>query len=279
MRAVLLTGCSSGIGAASALRLLSAGWAVWATARDVGSLRALEQAGARVLALDVTDADSRVAAVEAVVAEHGAVSALVNNAGYGEYGPVEEVPLERWRTQFETNIFGPVALTQLVLPGMRAQHWGRVVNVSSMGGRVTLPGGGAYHASKYALEAFSDALRLEVRNFGVRVSLVEPGPVRSSWSDRAVSSAADVETTSGPYVQFRMELAASVAGAYKGGRFSLLSSPERVAAAVVRATTGARPRARYVVGPVARGLVTLKRVLPDATLDALLAVQFPVPKG
>jgi NAD(P)-dependent dehydrogenase (short-subunit alcohol dehydrogenase family) len=277
MRAVLLTGCSSGIGAASARRLLSAGWAVWATARDVGSLTSLQQAGARVLALDVTDPDSRVAAVEAVVAEHGAVSALVNNAGYGEYGPVEEVPLELWRAQFETNVFGPVALAQLVLPGMRSQQWGRVVNVSSMGGRVTLPGGGAYHASKYALEAFSDALRLEVRNFGVRVSLVEPGPVRSSWSDRAVSSAA--ETSSGPYLQFRMELAASLAGAYKGGRFSLLSSPERVAAAVVKATTGARPRARYVVGPAARGLVTLKRVLPDAALDALFSVQFPVPKA
>jgi NAD(P)-dependent dehydrogenase (short-subunit alcohol dehydrogenase family) len=283
-RAALVTGCSSGIGAATAHRLLRAGWTVWATARDVTTLEPLRAAGAHVGPLDVTDEDSRAAAVEAVLAEHGAVSALVNNAGYGEYGPVEEVSLALWRRQFETNLFGAVALTQLVLPGMRARHYGRVVNISSMGGRVTLPGGGPYHASKYALEAFTDALRLEVRNFGVRVSLVEPGPVRSPWSDRAVSSAAESSETDGPdspgpYDQVRAELAASVAGAYQGGRFSLLSSPERVASTVTKAIQSARPRARYVVGPAARGLVGLKRVLPDPALDALFSVQFPVPKG
>ena len=296
-RAALVTGCSSGIGAATAHRLLRSGWTIWATARDVTTLEPLRAAGAHVCALDVTDEASRTAAVEAVLAEHGAVSVLVNNAGYGEYGPVEEVSLALWRRQFETNLFGAVALTQLVLPGMRGQRYGRVVNISSMGGRVTLPGGGPYHASKYALEAFTDALRLEVRNFGVRVSLVEPGPVRTPWSDRAVASAAesgaDVAAaadrgrtdraasmgTAGPYDQFRLELAASVTGAYQGGRFSLMSSAERVASVVLRAVTADHPRARYVVGPAARGLLTLKRILPDAVLDAMFAMQFPVPTG
>ena len=217
-----------------------------------------------------------------MVAEHGAVGVLVNNAGYGEYGPVEEVPLDRWRAQFETNVFGLVGLTQLVLPGMRAQHWGRVVNVSSMGGRFVLPGGGAYHASKYALEGLTDALRLEVRNFGVRVSLVEPGPVSTPWSRTAIDTAADSlagdgeHDEGGPYDQFRVELAASLAGAYRGG--PLVSSPDHVARAVLRAVRSRRPKPRYVVGPAARGLITVKRILPDRGFDGLVSRQFPVPR-
>jgi NAD(P)-dependent dehydrogenase (short-subunit alcohol dehydrogenase family) len=281
-RAVLVTGCSSGIGEASVRRLLAAGWTVWASARDVSALAGLEALGARVLPLDVTDEASRASAVAAVVAEHGAVGALVNNAGYGQYGPVEEVPLDLWRAQFETNVFGLLGLTQLVLPGMRAQRWGRVVNVSSMGGRFVMPGGGAYHASKYALEGLTDALRLEVRHFGIRVSLIEPGPVLTPWARTAIETAASgtetaVGAQAGPYDQFRVELAVSLSGAYGDGRLSVASSPDHVAAAVVRAVSSRRPRIRYVVGPTARAMVLAKRVLPDRVLDALLSAQLPVP--
>ncbi|BEP15695.1 oxidoreductase [Acidothermaceae bacterium B102] len=279
-RAVLVTGCSSGIGAASARQLLTAGWTVWATARDVSTLADLEAAGARVLSLDVTDEGSRRDAVAAVVAEHGAVGALVNNAGYGQYGPVEEVPLERWRAQFETNLFGVVGLTQLVLPGMRAQRWGRVVNVSSMGGRFALPGGGAYHASKFALEGMSDALRLEVRPFGVRVSLVEPGPVSTPWARTAIDTSlqASAEEMEGPYGRFRTELAANLTGAYRESRMSLAASPEQVGRVVARAVASRRPRARYVVGAAGRAMVTLRRLTPDLVFDTVLANGFPVPR-
>src|SRR4051812_17096408 len=156
---VLITGCSSGIGHATAERLAAAGWTVYATARKPETLADLEGRGCRTLALDVTDEASMQAAVAAVQGEHGAVGALVNNAGYSQSGPIEEVPIEAARRQFETNVFGAMRLTQLVLPGMREQGWGRVVNVSSMGANFTFPGGGWYHATKHALNALSDALR------------------------------------------------------------------------------------------------------------------------
>src|SRR3954451_953959 len=150
-----------------------------------------------------------IAAVRAVESEHGAVDALVNNAGYGEYGAVEAVPMELARKEFDTNVFGLARLTQLVLPGMRAQRRGRIVNVSSMGGRFTFPGGGVYHASKYAVEAISDALRLEVGGFGIAVVLVDPGPVTTPWADGAVGS---IETADGdgPYRDFKLALAQRV---------------------------------------------------------------------
>jgi NADP-dependent 3-hydroxy acid dehydrogenase YdfG len=166
--AVLITGCSSGIGRATAERLAGRGFTVYATARRVEAIADLEARGCRVMALDVTDEGSMQAAVDAVTTEHGAVGALVNNAGYSQSGPVEEVPIEDVRRQFETNVFGLVRMCQLVLPGMRAQRSGRIVNVSSMGANFTFPGGGFYHATKYAVEAISDALRFEVAGFGSR---------------------------------------------------------------------------------------------------------------
>ena len=195
---VLVTGCSSGIGRAVVEHLLRGPRPVWATARQPDSLDQLATKGARVLALDVTDEASMVAAVRAVEAEHGAVGALVNNAGYGEYGPVEEVPLDAVRRQFETNVFGLLRLTQLVLPAMRAVGHGRIVNISSMGGRMTLPGGGVYHASKYAVEALSDALRFETRGFGIAVSVVAPGPVRTGFAEEATTPG----SATGPYAGF-----------------------------------------------------------------------------
>ena len=185
---VLITGCSSGIGRAAAVSLHHAGLRVCATARRLDTLADLASRGIATMALDVTDEASMTAAVAAVEADAGAVGTLINNAGYGLYGPVEQVPMAEIRRQFETNFFGLVRLTQLVLPGMREHRGGRILNVSSMGGRATLPGGAFYHASKYAVEAFSDALRMEVAQFGIDVVLIEPGPVKTPWNDTAAGS-------------------------------------------------------------------------------------------
>jgi NAD(P)-dependent dehydrogenase (short-subunit alcohol dehydrogenase family) len=277
-RAVLITGCSSGIGRATALRLHQAGFPVYATARRPETLADLATAGIATLALDVTDEASMVAAVKRVEADHGAVGVLVNNAGYGLQGPVEEVPLTDARRQFETNVFGPVRLSQLVLPGMRAQRWGRVINISSMGGRFTFPGGGFYHASKHALGSLSDAMRLELASFGVRVVIIEPGPVTSEFGDTAVGTIEPSEgRRPGPYDEFRRALAARYAKAYDGSRASLASPPETVAAVIERAARSARPRPRYVVGLAAKGLVGLRRVLPDRAFDLVMRSQFPTP--
>ncbi len=197
-RAVLITGCSSGIGAATASRLAKAGWTVYATARRPETLAALEADGCRTLALDVVDEASRQAAVDAVVEAEGAVGVLINNAGYSQSGAVESIPDDRVRAQFETNVFGPLALCRLVLPGMREQGWGKIVQLSSMGGKLTFPGGGLYHATKHALEAISDALRFEVKSFGVDVIVIEPGLITSGFGDAAVRGLGAASAADGP---------------------------------------------------------------------------------
>src|SRR2546426_10733303 len=188
--AVLITGCSSGIGRATALRLARSGWTVYASARRPETLTPLADAGCRTLALDVTDEQSMGAAVASVEQAEGAVGVLINNAGYSQSGAIETVPLDAARRQFETNVFGPVRLAQLVLPKMRAQRWGKIVNVGSMGGRLTFPGGGYYHATKHALEAISDALRFEVAGFGIDVILLEPGLITTEFGEAAAASMA-----------------------------------------------------------------------------------------
>ena len=190
-KAVLITGCSSGIGHATALLLVRVGWTVYATARRLDTLSDLEAAGCKTLPLDVTDEASMSAAVNAVIAAEGAVGVLINNAGYSQSGAVESVPLDQVRRQFETNVFGLIRMCQLVLPGMRDQHWGRIVNLSSMGGRLTFPGGGLYHGSKYAVEAISDALRFEVQGFGVEVIVIEPGLIVTNFGETAAGSVGD----------------------------------------------------------------------------------------
>lgn len=276
--AVLITGCSTGIGRAVAVRLLAEGLPVWASARQPDAVADLAARGARTLALDVTDEASLLSAVATVTEVHGAVGALVNNAGYGLHGPLEELDPAEVRRQFETNVFGLLRLSQLVLPGMRGQHAGRIVNISSMGGRMTLPGGGAYHASKYAVEALSDALRFEVAGFGIRVAVVEPGPVLTAFVHTALDITNAAGDDAGPYAAFRASLAANVAGAYRGRSRRLASSPERVARAVRHAVLAPRPRSRYVVGPTARVLINARRVLPDAAWDALMARQYARPE-
>jgi NAD(P)-dependent dehydrogenase (short-subunit alcohol dehydrogenase family) len=274
---VLVTGCSSGIGRATVQALLRGRRRVWATARHVETLDDLAAAGARVLPLDVTDEASLVAAVRAVEDADGPVGGLVNNAGYGEYGPVEEVPLDAVRRQFETNVFGLIRLTQLVLPAMRGAGRGRIVNVSSMGGRMTLPGGGVYHASKYAVEALSDALRFETRGFGIAVSVVAPGPVRTAFADAATAGPEDGSEADGPYSGFMRGVARRNAAAYRDPDARGTLDPEDVAVVVVKAIESTRPKARYPVGLVSREVTGARRLLPTAVWDAALRRQYPTP--
>ena len=278
-RAVLVTGCSSGIGAATAARLAGAGWTVYATARRPETLADLEAKGCKPLALDVADEASRQAAVDAVVEAEGAVGVLVNNAGFSQSGAVESVPDERVRAQFETNVFGPLALARLVLPGMREQGWGKVVNVSSMGGRFTFPGGGVYHATKYSLEALSDALRFELKGFGVDVILIEPGIIRTGFSAAAVRELSGAQAVGGPYAEFNDAVGKATTEVYEKGLLSRLGgSPEDVAAAIEKAISARRPKARYPVTPSARVLMSLAAVLPDSGWDTMLRSSFPRPR-
>lgn len=278
-RAVLVTGCSSGIGAATAARLAQSGWTVYATARRAETLAELEAKGCRILELDVVDDASRRAAVEAIVEAEGAVGVLVNNAGYSQSGAVESVPDERVRAQFETNVFAPLALCRLVLPGMREQGWGKIVNVSSMGGRFTFPGGGLYHASKHALEAASDALRFEVRGFGVDVILVEPGLIRTGFSDVIARDLGHATSVDGPYAEFNRAVSEASVRTYERGLLARLGGPpEAVAERIEQALQARRPKARYTVTASARVLLTLRALLPDSGWDRMLRSSFPTPR-
>ena len=271
--AVLITGTSSGIGRAAVQRLAARPeLTVYATARRPEDIADLAATGARTLALDVTQEKSMRAAVEAVEAEHGTVGILVNNAGYGEYGTVEEADLDAVRRQFETNVFGLSRMIQLVLPGMRAAGRGRIVNIGSMGGRFTFPAGGYYHASKYAVEALSDALRFEAAPFGIKVSLIEPGLIRTRFGDTATTSLGGSAVPSGPYPAPNSAVEQQIAGAYASPL--LATEPEAVARVIERAALSARPRSRYVVTPAARALVHTRRLFGDRVFDGILKLQF-----
>lgn len=277
-KSVLITGCSTGIGRATAERLADRGHRVYATARRIESIGDLAAKGCELLSLDVTDDESMAAAVKAVEDAEGAVGALVNNAGYSQGGAVETVPMDALRKQLETNFFGLVRLTQLCLPGMRGQGWGRVVNVSSMGGRFTLPGGGAYHASKHAVEAWSDALRWETKSFGIRVSIIEPGIVLTDFA-KAHAGAIGKADGEGPYTEFNVAVRDRVDGAYEGALAKLGSSPAKIARVIERAITASRPKPRYRIGMDARSVIVLRRVLSDRLFDAFLRSQYPRPSA
>ena len=278
--AVLITGCSSGIGEQTARHLAGNGWSVYASARRPEQLGELEAAGCKTLALDVTDEESMRAAVERVEAAEGAIGALVNNAGYSLSGAVETLEMDEIRREFETNVFGLVRMCQLVLPGMRRAGRGRIVNLSSMGGKLTFPGGGAYHASKYAVEAFSDALRFEVAGFGVRVVVVEPGLILTRFGETAAASmtadGGEGEET-GPYGVFNAKVGATTLAAYEGPMAKLGAGPEAVARVIERAITSGRPRPRYRVTASARVLIAQRRLVTDRAWDAIMRTQFPRP--
>ena len=269
-KTALVTGASSGIGEATALQLAELGYTVYAAARRVERMSDLADRGIRTRSVDVTNDSSMVALVEMIIADTGRIDVLVNNAGYGSYGALEDMPIEEARRQFEVNVFGLARLTQLVLPQMRAQRDGYLVNVSSMGGRIWEPLGSWYHASKFAVEGLSDSLRVEVAEFGIKVVIIEPGSIRSEWSAIAADR---LEATSAntPYAR-----QAKVVGAVlrRVDRSPMASGPEVVAEAIAKAVQSAKPRTRYVVGGGARGILLAERILPDRGFDKFIQLGY-----
>jgi NAD(P)-dependent dehydrogenase (short-subunit alcohol dehydrogenase family) len=262
----LVTGASSGIGRASALALRDAGWTVVATARRKEALEEIEGPRLHTAVLDVTDEASRTAVVASITAQHGPVALLVNNAGFGRMGPVEDFPMADWERLFATNVFGLVRMAQLVIPGMRAAGGGRIVNIGSMGGEFTTPLAGAYHASKYAVESVSDALRAELKPFGISVVILQPGPVATHLA----TDGDFVWDHDGPYTA-AVEHMQSAARALTPGRGIL--TPEQVARTVVTIARAGTPSDRYKVGAVSHLLPFLRRWLPLGLWDRTMSRQ------
>jgi NAD(P)-dependent dehydrogenase (short-subunit alcohol dehydrogenase family) len=282
-KTVLITGCSSGIGRETALAFLEEDWVVYATARNPADIETLGEAGCRIATLDVTDPDDVERVVDRVVDEEGHLSCLVNNAGYGQLGPVEDVPTEQVHRQFDVNLYGPHRLLRAALPQMREQEDGTVVNVSSAAGRLSFPGGGIYAGSKFALEAMSDALRNEVDEYGIDVVLIEPGPVETSFTDRAEAEVYGDDGDDADGADAGGDAADGISGLDRSGAYEsfyeLFSDtrlvgggglgaipPERVAEDIVDAASSTKPKARYRPGTAAR-VAALARFLPSRWLD------------
>ncbi len=261
-RTALITGASAGIGRAAAELLLKNGYTVYAGARRVGKMKDLEALGARILALDVTEEASVQSAADEVFKNGGRLDILINNAGYGAHGAVEDVPMAEARRQFEVNVFGLARLTQLVLPHMRAAGGGTIINISSIAGKITMPAGGWYHASKHAVEAYSDALRLEVAQFGIKVVLIEPGPIKTEWDNTALVNL-EKYSGAGAYAPMVRRLTEKFRAGYREGA----PGPEVVAEVILKALRANSPAARYPVPFSASGIIFLKRLLPDFVLD------------
>jgi len=262
-RTDLITGASSGIGEATARAFLGRGDRVHVAARRVEKMEALAAAGARVHSLDVTDEASMNALVTAIIAEEGGLDVIVNNAGIGVYGSVEEVPLDEARRQFEVNLFGIARLTQLVLPHMREAGTGTIVNISSIGGRVYTPMGAWYHASKHALEGWSDCLRLELAPFGIRVIIVEPGAIETEFAEIAIAPLME-RSGEGPYAEFAEKMTRATRRAYLDKK---ASAPGLIGDLIVRAVDSRSPKTRYVAGYLARPVLWARRFLGDRGYD------------
>jgi NAD(P)-dependent dehydrogenase (short-subunit alcohol dehydrogenase family) len=272
-KVALVTGGSSGIGEATALRLQELGYTTYAAARRVERMEHLTTSGIRPLAMDVTDDESMQSGVEQILAEEGRIDVLVNAAGYGSYGALEDVPLSEARNQVEVNLFGAARLTQLVLPRMRDQRSGTIVNITSMGGKIYTPLGAWYHATKHALEALSDCLRMELKSFGIDVVVIEPGAIRTEFNGIAEEKVRAVSGT-GPYAPQGNALADTIASESTRRRSS---PPELIAKTIGKAVTARRPKTRYAAGYGAKPMIFLHDVLPDRAFDAFIrrAVRMP----
>ncbi len=265
-KVALVTGGSSGIGEATALRLQELGYTTYAAARRVERMEHLTTSGIRPLAMDVTDDQSMQTGVEKILAEEGRIDVLVNAAGYGSWGAVEDVPLSEARNQVEVNLFGAARLTQLVLPQMRDQRSGTIVNVTSMGGKIYTPLGAWYHATKHALEALSDCLRMELKSFGIDVVVIEPGAIKTEFNGIVEDKLRAVSGT-GPYAPQGNALADTIVSESTGRRSS---PPELIAKTIGKAVTARRPKTRYAAGYGAKPMLFLHTVLPDRAFDAFI---------
>ena len=266
-RVALVTGASSGIGEEAARRLRAAGFEVYAVARRVDRMAGLERDGVRVFGMDVTDEASMVGGVERVLGDTGRIDVLVNNAGYGSYGAVEDVPIDEARRQFEVNLFGLARLTQLVTPVMRDQGTGRIINISSIGAVIYEPFGAWYHATKFAVEGFSDSLRVELKPFGIDVVIVRPAGVVTEWNTIAREGLRDT-SRGGAYEQMADCAVRRLASV---DNRMMSSGPAAVGRTIVRAATASHPRTRYASGRGARMIPGVRRLLPDRAFDAVLA--------
>ena len=265
MKIILVTGASSGIGFDAARSLAQKGHRVYGAARRVEKMEPLRAYGVIPLRMDVTDEASMEAGVRSILEAEGRIDVLVNNAGYGSFGAIENVPIEEARRQLEVNVFGLARLCQLVIPSMREQGSGRIVNISSVAGKAVLYFGGWYHVSKFSVEALSDALRMELKPFGIDVSMIEPGGIKTNWGIIAADHLA--ESSKGtPYEAEGLRESETMRKAYS---MRLLSKPSVVTRAISRAVNSRRPRARYRVGFGAGTLLFLHAILPTRWWDAL----------
>lgn len=270
MKTVLITGASSGIGKETARRLLQEGYTVYVAARRVDKMQDLRALGAIPLQVDVTRDDDLVAAVTQISAAHGGVDVLVNNAGFGAYGAMEDTTLEDARYQFEVNVFGLARLTQLVLPYMREKRAGRIVNISSMGGKIYTPLGSWYHATKHALEGWSDCLRLELAPFGIDVIIIEPGAIQTEFGDVTIGPM--LKRSGGTaYATLAHKVAEAIRKSYAAGGSS---PPSLIAEVIAKALASDRPRTRYVAGKYARPLIAVRKWLGDRLFDRAVMSQF-----
>ncbi|MEZ2390326.1 oxidoreductase [bacterium RCC_150] len=268
-KVALVTGASSGIGADTALRLKEAGFTVYGVARRVARMEELERQGVRILPLDVTSSESIHETVDRIISESGRIDVLVNNAGYGSYGSIEDVPLEEARQQMEVNVFGLASLTQYVLPHMRAQRSGTIINISSMGGKMVTPLGGWYHASKFAVEALSDALRLESSQYGIRTVVIQPGSIRTEWGEIAARKLRETAHATGAYVEQSERVSKTLAASSQPNARNT-SGPEVIGKTIVKAALSRNPRTRYKVGFGAAPILFLRWLLPDRAFDRII---------
>ncbi len=266
MNVVLITGASSGIGYEAAQRLARRGCKVYAAARRLELMEPLRKEGIVPVKLDVCDEESMRQCVDTVLQAEGRIDVLINNAGYGYFGAVENVSDAEARRQLEVNVFGLAAMCRLVIPHMRKQGSGRIVNTSSIAGLVVLPFGGWYHVSKYSVEALSDALRMELRPFGIKVSMIEPGGIKTDWGLIAADHLRD-SSAGTPYEAAALPEADLIHKAYSG---NLLTKPTKIARAIERAAMSRRPRTRYRLGRFSTLAVWTHRLLPARWWDALL---------
>lgn len=263
---ILITGASSGIGLKAALELIKAGAIVYGGARHVENMQPIIDAGGYALHLDVTNDDSARSVVDQILDEQGRIDVLVNNAGYGSYGAVEDIPLEEAQRQLDVNLLGLARLTKLVLPSMRFQKSGKIINISSMAGKMWTPFGAWYHATKFAIEGFSDSLRLEVKPFGIQVILVEPGAIESNWANIAIENMRQV-SGSGVYKEAIEQQIAIFDKTYHHNRF--LTKSDKIATTIKKASLNIRPKTRYLTGYGAKISVALAHVLPNRWFDRI----------